>query len=75
MAGFIVFASVYHIFDWMAQGELEILAYIRVEVHYIHRLESLAFPRIIVLEHGLDTALVQSVPGTQGTLIHCGVGS
>jgi hypothetical protein len=65
MADIIVFARVYHMFDWMAYGELEIFAYNRVEVHYIHRLESLAFPRITVLEYGLDTALVQC-PGNTG---------
>jgi hypothetical protein len=34
--------------DCMAHGELEILAYVRVEDHYVHILESLAFPRLIV---------------------------
>jgi hypothetical protein len=32
--------------DWMAHGELEILAYVMVEAHYIHVLDSLAFPRL-----------------------------
>jgi hypothetical protein len=34
--------------DWMAHGKLEILAYIRVEAHHIHILDSLAFPRVTV---------------------------
>ena len=46
--GFLVFARVSHMDEWMAHGELEILAYIRVEAHYIHILESLAFSRLIV---------------------------
>jgi hypothetical protein len=34
--------------DWMPHGEPEILAYIRVEDYYIHILDSLAFPPLIV---------------------------
>jgi hypothetical protein len=34
--------------DWMAQGNLKILAYIRVEAHYIHIMDNLAFPLLIV---------------------------
>ena len=35
-------------FDWMVHGELEVLAYIREEPHYIHVMDNLAFPRVIV---------------------------
>jgi len=44
----LVLARVSHMDDWMAHGELEILAYIRVKDHYIHVLDSLAFPRLMV---------------------------
>jgi hypothetical protein len=44
----LVFARVSHIDDWMANGELEILPYLGVEAYYIHILDTLAFPRLIV---------------------------
>ena len=47
-AGFLVFARVSHMDDWKAHGELQILAYVRVEAHYVQILDSLAFPCLIV---------------------------
>jgi len=43
-AFFLVFEHVCHMDDWMAHVELEILAYLRVEAHYVYMLNSLAFP-------------------------------
>jgi hypothetical protein len=40
----------------MAHGELEILADVRVDAHYIHVLDSLTIPRLIVQTHGLGPA-------------------
>jgi hypothetical protein len=34
--------------DWMTHGELEIPAYLMVEAHYVHILDILAFPRLMV---------------------------
>ena len=59
--------------DWVAHGELDILAYIRVEAYYIYILDSLAFQCVIVLAHDLGTAPLQSVPSIQGALTHCWV--
>jgi len=35
-------------YDGMAHGDLEVIADVRVEDHYIHALDLLAFPRHIV---------------------------
>jgi len=43
-AGFIFFARVSHMDDWKASGELEILAYVRVEDHSVHILDILDLP-------------------------------
>jgi len=42
--GFPVFASVSHIDDWMAHGELIVLAYVRLEARDVYILNSLALP-------------------------------
>jgi len=46
--GFPVFASVSHMHDPMAHGELEVLAYLRIEAHDFYILNSLALPFLIV---------------------------
>ena len=58
----------------MAKREFEIFVYARLEVHYVHILDSLAFTRFIVYAHGLGTTTVQSFPDTQKALTHCWVG-
>ena len=47
-AGFIFFASVSHMDDRIAHGELEVLAYVRIGSHAFYILNSLAFPGCIV---------------------------
>jgi hypothetical protein len=46
--GFLFFASVSHMDDRMSHRELEILAHVRIEAHYVYILNSLAFPSLIV---------------------------
>ena len=47
-AGFLVLARVSHMDDWMAHGELEILSHVPVGTHYVYKLNSLVFLRLIV---------------------------
>jgi hypothetical protein len=46
--GFPVFASVSHMDDQMAHGELEVLAFARIKAHDVYVLNSLALPGLIV---------------------------
>jgi len=46
--GFHTFVSVSHMDDRIAHGELEVLAYVRIEVHDVYILNSLDFPGLIV---------------------------
>jgi len=55
---------------WVADGKLEILAYVRVETHDIHILEGLIFTQFILETHGLRPAPVQVITGTQWTLAY-----
>ena len=61
---FHVLVRIPHMDAWVADGKLEILAYVRVETHDIHLLDSLSFPHFIVETHGLRPALVQGITGT-----------
>jgi len=58
---------------WVADGTLEILAYVRVETHDIHILDSLIFSHFIVETHGLRPTPVQGITGTQWTLSYKGM--
>jgi len=53
---FLVIARVSHMDDGMADGELEVLVDVQVEDNYIHILDSLNFPRLIVWTHSLGPA-------------------
>jgi len=63
-ACFHVLARIPHMDAWVADGKLEILAYVRVETHDIHILDSLISPHFIVETHGLRPAPVQGITGT-----------
>jgi len=59
-----VLARIPHMHARVPDGKLEILAYVRVETHYIHILDSLVFLLFIVEPHGLRPSPVQGVTGT-----------
>ena len=54
----------------MADGKIEILAYLRGETLNIHILDGLIFTHFTVKMHGLRPAPVQGVTGTQSTLAY-----
>jgi len=58
---------------WVANGKLEILAYVRAETHDIHTLDGLIFTHFIVETQGLRPTTVQGMTGTQWTLSHKGM--
>ena len=57
-ACFHVLARISHMVSSMADGKLEILAYVRLETHGIHILDGLIFTHFIVETHGLGPAPV-----------------
>ena len=59
-----VLARIPHMDARVSDGKLEILAYVRVETHDIHILDSLVFLYFIVEPHGLRPSPIQSVTGT-----------
>ena len=69
-AGFRVLALVSHMDDGVSDGKLEILAYVWVEAHDIHILDSLVFTHFILETHSLRPTPVQSITGTQRSLAH-----
>ena len=52
----------------VTHGKIEILAYVRVQAHNIHKLDCLVFLHFIVETHGLRPAPVQSFARTQQTM-------
>ena len=72
-ARFHVLARIPHIDSCVANGKLEILAYVRVETHDIYILDGLIFTYFIVETHGLRPTTVQGIMGTQWTLSHKGM--
>jgi len=54
----------------VTDGKLEILAYVWVETHDIHILDSLIFTHFIVETHGLRHAPILGITGTHWTLAH-----
>jgi len=69
-ASFCVLALVSHMDGGVSDGKHEILAYVRVETHDIHILDSFVFAHFIVETHSLRPAPVQSITGTQRSLSH-----
>jgi len=69
-ASFHVLARITHIDAWVADGKLEILAYVMLGTHDIHILDGLIFSHFIVETHGLRPTPVQGITGTQWTLSH-----
>jgi len=67
-ARFYFFSRIPHMNDRVTHWELKVLAYVRVQAHDIYILNSLVFPRLIVLTHGLCSTPVQGITGTQRTL-------
>jgi len=59
--------------DRMTNGELEILAYVRVEARDIDILHGLILLCLIVETHGLGSTPVQGNTGTQRTLLLYGM--
>jgi len=55
-------------YDRMTVGELEILAYVWVETHDTHILDSLIFPHVIVETCNLRQIPVQGIAVTQRSL-------
>jgi len=58
-AGFHVLAHISHMDDWVTHGKLEIFAYVRVQTHDTHVLDSLIFLHFIVETNGLRPAPIQ----------------
>jgi len=54
----------------VSDGKHEILAYVWVETHDIHMLDSLVFTHFIVETHSLGPAPVQSITGMERSLSH-----
>ena len=59
--------------DRVTHGELEILAYVRVEFHDIDILNGLILPCLIVETHCLGSTPVQGITFTQRTLLYYGL--
>jgi len=57
----------------VADGKLEIIAYVRVETHDIHILDGLIFSHFIVEKHGLRPTPLHGFTGTQWTLSYKGM--
>ena len=68
-----IFTSITYLNDGMTNGELEILAYIRVEAHGVDILNGLILPCLLVETHGLGSTPAHSFTGTQRTLLHYGM--
>ena len=58
---------------WITHVKLEILAYVRIEAHYVYIMKS-RLPEPYSVNHGLGYKPVQIVPGTESALTHCWVG-
>ena len=67
-----IFTLIAYMNDRMTHGELEILAYVRVEVHDLSILNGFISSCLIVETHGLGSTSVQGITGAQWTLLHCG---
>jgi len=57
----------------MLDGELEIVAYVRIEAHDVDILNLLILPFLIVERHGLGSTPVHDITGTLRTLLHYGI--
>ena len=62
-----------HMDAWVADGKLEILAYVRVETHDIHILHRLFFSHFVLETIGFRPTRLQGIPCTQWTLSHKGM--
>jgi len=69
-SGFHDLERISHIEERVTDGNLEILAYVRVDAHDIHILDTLIFPHLIVETHGLNPTPVQGIAGTYWTLVY-----
>ena len=67
-AGFRILAHISNMDGAMTEGKLEILAYVWVETHDIHILDSHIFTHFIVETHSLRPTSVQGITGTQRSL-------
>jgi len=70
LASFHILALISNMDGGMTDGKLEILAYVRVETHDIHILDSLIFMHFILETHGLRRAPVQGITGTKRSLTY-----
>ena len=67
-AVFLILAHFSHMDGGVPDGKIELLAYVWVESHDIHILDSLIFTHFIVEPNGLRPASVQRITGTQWSL-------
>ena len=72
-AGVYVFAHVTHVYDWMTNRKLVILANIRIQTHNIGILNRLILIYLMMKAHGLGPATKKRLPSIERTVLHNGM--